>query len=98
MNSPDTDKKQPEKPVEPPKPPKQITIHIDRKPYQVTAHELTGAEIRVLPDPDIGPEFDLWLEVPGGEDEKIANDQVVKLKDGMHFFSAHTHINPGRAD
>lgn len=90
--TPDT---KPEKPAPQPKPPKTITIHIDRKPYKVAAEQLTGAEIRAIPDPDIGPEFDLWLEVPGGEDEKIGNGQVVRLKDGMHFFSAHTHINPG---
>lgn len=79
----------------PPKPSKQITILIDRTEYKVAAAELTGAQIRALPNPDIGPEFDLWIEVPNGEDRKIANDQVVKLKNGTHFFSSHSHINPG---
>lgn len=81
--------------TKPEKPPKTVTIHIDRKPYKVDAGSLTGVQIRALPNPVIGPDFDLWREVPGGDDEKIGNDQVVELKNGMHFFSAHTHINPG---
>jgi hypothetical protein len=74
---------------------KTTTIHIDRKQYKVEGDEITGSQLRSLPDPDIGPEFDLWLEVPGGEDQKVELDQAIKIKDGMHFFSAHTHINPG---
>lgn len=77
------------------KPPKETIIHIDRKPYKVSGDTITGAELRALPDPDIGPEFDLWNEVPGGEDQKVENDQVVKIKNGTHFFSSHSHINPG---
>lgn len=76
--------------------PKQIVIHIDRKPFKVEQEELTGAELRALPDPDIGPEFDLWLEVPGGEDRQIENEESVKLREGMHFFTAPSVINPGR--
>jgi len=38
----------------------------------------------------------LWLEVPGGDDEKIADDQVVELQPGMHFFTAPATITPGR--
>jgi hypothetical protein len=85
------------KPGKPPKPEEQIVIHIDRKPYKVDEGELTGSQLRTLPDPDIGADFDLWLEVPGGEDERIENDEPVKLRNGMHFFSAHSVINPGRA-
>jgi hypothetical protein len=80
----------------PPKPEKQIVIHIDRKKFKVREREMAGSELRTLPDPDIGPEFDLWLEVPGGEDRRIENAQAVKLKDGMHFFTAPSVINPGR--
>jgi len=78
----------------PPKP-KQIVIHIDRKPFKVDEEELTGAQLRSLPDPDVGPEFDLWLEVPGGEDRRIENQESVKLNNGMHFFTAPRVINPG---
>lgn len=81
------------------KPPKTTTIHIDRKQYKVEGDEVTGAQLRSLPDPDIGPEFDLWLEVPGGEDRKVEEvDQAIKVKNGTHFFSSHSHINPGCSD
>lgn len=79
-----------------PKPDKQVVIHIDRKQYKVPEGEMTGAELRALPEPDIGPEFDLWLEVPGGEDERVEDNESVKLKNGMHFFTAPSVINPGR--
>jgi Multiubiquitin len=76
-------------------PEKQIVIHIDRKPFKVAEEELTGSALRALPDPDIGPEFDLWLEEPGGEDKRIENEEPVKLRNGMHFFTAPSVINPG---
>lgn len=80
----------------PPKSDKQIVIHIDRKQFKVAEGEMTGAQLRVLPDPDVGSEFDFWLEVPGGEDRQIGNEESVKLKNGMHFFTAPSVINPGR--
>jgi multiubiquitin len=85
-------------PTQAKKPAKTTTIHIDRKQYKVEGDEVTGAQLRSLPDPDIGPEFDLWREVPGGEDVKIEPDQTIKIKDGTHFFSSHSHINPGSCD
>src|SRR3954453_18180305 len=81
----------------PPRPEKQIVIHIDRKPFKVDEGAVTGSAIRALPDPDVGLEFDLWLEVPGGEDERVDNDETVKLRNGMHFFTAPSVINPGRS-
>jgi hypothetical protein len=81
----------------PPKPEKQIVIHIDRKPFKVADEELSGSVLRSLPDPDVGPEFDLWLEVPGGEDERVDNEETVKLRNGIHFFTAPSVINPGRS-
>jgi Multiubiquitin len=80
-----------------PKQPKKIVIHIDRTKFEVEDTEMTGTELRALPEPDIGPEFDLWLEVPGGEDDRIEADEPVRLKNGIHFFTAPSTINPGRA-
>lgn len=80
----------------PPKSAKQIVIHVDRKQFKVAEGKMTGAQLRALPDPDIGLEFDLWLEVPGGEDRRIGNEEPVALKNGMHFFTAPSVINPGR--
>lgn len=72
------------------------TIHIDRKKFDVEAEALTGAELRKLPETDISEEYDVFLEVPGGEDEPIADTKSVTLENGMHFFSAKRNINPGR--
>jgi Multiubiquitin len=80
-----------------PEQPKKIVIHIDRTKFEVEDTEMTGTELRALPEPDIGSEFDLWLEVPGGEDDRIEADEPVRLKNGTHFFTAPSTINPGRA-
>jgi Multiubiquitin len=70
-------------------------IHIDRKPYKVPFASRTGAELRQIAQPVIGADHDLYLEVPGGQDQLIADDEVVELKNGMHFFSIQKHITPG---
>ena len=76
-----------------------ITIHIDQKRYEAPKTPMTGAEIRTLARPPIGPDRDLWLVVPGpADDERIADGQSVKLRNGMHFYSAPTTINPGAPD
>lgn len=77
------------------KPEKEIVIHIDKKQYKVSESELTGSAIRQLPDPDISQEYELELEVPGGDDRPIADGEVVQLKNGMHFFSAPRNITAG---
>jgi hypothetical protein len=56
---------------------------------------MTGAQLRSVPPTPIGAEFDLYEEVPGGEDILIKNDVTYSLKDGMHFFTAPSNINPG---
>ena len=70
-------------------------IQIDRVEYVVHQKEMTGDEIRMLPTPSIGPDFDLWEVVPGHEDEKIEGNQVVEISNGKRFFTAPAHINPG---
>jgi hypothetical protein len=76
---------------------KTLTLHIDRKPYKTDAESLTGAQLRALPEPDLPTTVDLYLEVPGGDDRLIHDDDTVELRPGMHFFSAPSTINPGRA-
>ena len=81
------------------KPEHPIVIHIDQQRYDAPKSPMTGAEIRVLAQPPIGPDRDLWLVVPGpADDERIADNQAVELKNGMHFYSAPTTINPGAPD
>jgi hypothetical protein len=49
-----------------------------------------------LPSPAVGSDRDLFLVVPGPTDDiLVENDQSIELKDGMHFFTAPSTINPG---
>lgn len=70
-------------------------IKIDRNEYKVKERVLTGAQLRQLPNPHIGPERDLFEVVPGGSDKKIENEVKVKMRDGLRFFTAPAQINPG---
>lgn len=74
---------------------KVFEIKIDRTEYKVRKEVLTGAELRKLPEPDIGPERDLFEVVPGGSDLKIEDKMGVKMRDGLRFFTAPAQINPG---
>lgn len=71
-------------------------IKIDRSTYRVEQDKMTGRQLRVLPSPPIGPEFDLFEVVPGGSDRKIEDNEVVEMRNGLRFFTAPAHINPGR--
>ncbi len=73
----------------------QTVIHIDKQQYRVDATSMTGAQLRLVPTPPIGLEFDLYLEVPGGDDIQIKDNVTYELKNGMHFFTAPAQINPG---
>jgi Multiubiquitin len=74
---------------------KVFEIKIDRKEYKVRKEVLKGSDLRKLPEPDIGPERDLFEVVPGGSDLKIENQMDVKMRDGLRFFTAPAQINPG---
>ena len=82
-----------EKPDKEPKP--HYSIQIDRVHYKVAAARMTGAELRQVPDPDIGAERDLFEVVPGANDRKIADADVVEIHEGKRFFTAPGQINPG---
>jgi Multiubiquitin len=74
---------------------KEFVIKIDRHEYRVQQHTLTGSELRDLAQPPIGPDRDLFEVVPGGSDRKINATDVVKMRDGLRFFTAPAQINPG---
>jgi hypothetical protein len=77
---------------------KQVTIHIDKEPFRVAAGTISAEALRALPDPDIGPDRDLYLEVKGpGEDKLIAVGTSITVEKGMRFFTAPATITPGRA-
>ncbi|BDV36563.1 multiubiquitin domain-containing protein [Methylocystis iwaonis] len=76
--------------------PQAFEIKIDRTNYKVREMVLTGGELRRLPEPDIGPDRDLFEVVPGGSDVKIDTDTKVEMRNGLRFFTAPAQINPGR--
>lgn len=75
-----------------------ILIHIDKHAYHVPLSSATGAQLRQVPSTAIGPNLDLYEEVPGAEDILILDNVTYSLKDGLHFFTAPATINPGRLE
>lgn len=75
--------------------PKKIKIQIDRVHYEVEQVEMTGEQLRNVPNPLIGPDRDLFEVVPGHPDRKITDLERVALSNGTRFFTAPAHINPG---
>jgi hypothetical protein len=80
-------------------PPQQtVDIIIDKQHVKAPKPVMTGSELRALHKPPIGPDRDLFLKVPGpGDDLKIGDSDPIELKNGMHFFSVPSQINPGLA-
>ena len=72
-----------------------VTIYIDRVAHEVFQHKMTGLELRVVPSPDVAADRDLWRDVPDKRDVKIQDEDVVRLENGMRFFTAPGRINPG---
>ncbi len=70
-------------------------IQIDRAHFKVSEKQMTGAQLRALPSPPIGPDRDLFEAVPGSSDRKIGDTEVVEMRNGLRFFSAPSQINPG---
>lgn len=84
-----------EQPQGGPAPAHEFKIQIDRQHYTVTQSHMTGIQLRQVPSPPIGPDRDLFEVIPGGTDEKIADEQEVEIRDGKRFFTAPCQINPG---
>ena len=74
---------------------REVQIRIDRVDYLVKKRVLTGDEIRQIPKPPIGPDRDVFEVALGGSDRKIEGQQKVEIRDGLRFFTAPAHINPG---
>lgn len=78
---------------------RKIYIYLDSTRYEAPKAEMTGQGLRDLPNPPIGPQYNLWLETPGpGDDKLIGDTEVVRLHDGMVFYSSLKEINPGAID
>lgn len=72
-----------------------VIIKIDRLEYEVFQRKMTGAELRAVPTPDVAADRDLWRDVPDKRDIKVQDEDVVRLLDGIRFFTAPGRINPG---
>jgi len=75
-----------------------ITIRIDRVEYEVFERKMTGAQLRVVPSPDVAADRHLWLDVPDKRDVKVQDEDIIRLRDGIRFFTAPGRINPGQVD
>jgi hypothetical protein len=71
-------------------------IFIDKQKFEVTEDKMTGAELRALPTAPVGPDRDLYLIVPGGEDDLVDDTERVGLKPGTKFMTVPKLITPGR--
>jgi hypothetical protein len=73
-----------------------IPIFIDDVKYDAPALQMTGAELRALPNPPIGPDRDLWLETPGPSDDILIRPELTyDVKPGSKYYPAPSTINPG---
>lgn len=77
------------------RPERRFNIQIDREHFKVAEPKLTGAQLRRLPDPDIPADRDLYEVRPGEDDQQVQDDDVVEMRNGLRFFTAPGHINPG---
>ncbi len=73
----------------------EFEIFIDKHRFTVHDAALTGNQLRHLLQPPIPDTRDLYEEVPGGNDILILNDQSYPVRNGLHFFTAPSNINPG---
>ncbi len=73
-------------------------IKIDREHFTVHQQQMTGAELRALPNPPVGEKWDLYEVVPGHSDRLLSDNDVVEIHDGQRFFTAPRHINPGMVE
>lgn len=70
-------------------------IQIDRVHYDVDQDHMTGEQIRHVPPTPIPADRDLYEVRPGEDDLLIGDSDVVSIRDGLRFFTAPHHINPG---
>lgn len=73
-----------------------ITIYVNKHPFRVRDEPLTGAALKELPTPPIGPDLDLVRIMHGGESDLFVRpDEVVELQDGSEFFAVPRTIMAG---
>lgn len=72
-----------------------ISVSIDGVTCLAPRRQMSGAELRALPDQPIGNDRDLWQEVDGGLDQMIRPSDNVDLAPQTRFFTVPRVINPG---
>jgi Multiubiquitin len=72
-----------------------ISVIIDGATCFAPDRQLTGAQLRSLPEPPVGADRDLWQEVDGGLDRMIQPTDEIDLHAQMRFFTVPRVINPG---
>jgi hypothetical protein len=72
-----------------------ISVSIDGVTCFAPRRQMSGAELRALPDQPIGRDRDLWQEVDGGLDRAVQPGDRVELVPQMRFFTVPRVINPG---
>lgn len=73
-----------------------IPIFIDEVKFDAPAAQMTGAALRALPQPPIGADRDLWLEIPGPKDDVLIRpEKTYEVKPGSKYYTAPSTINPG---
>jgi hypothetical protein len=72
-----------------------IPIVIDGRTIVMPKGTATGAQLRAATTPPIGDDRDLWLDVDGDLDRKLADGDEIDLRPRMEFFSVPRQINPG---
>jgi hypothetical protein len=85
----------PDKPEHPKRPDHEFHIQIDRAHFETTEDALTGAQLRKLPPGGIPNDRDLYEIRPGDSDLLINDNDSVRMRDGLRFFTAPKQINPG---
>lgn len=76
----------------------EFKIQIDRVHYDVPAAQMTGEQLRQVPPTPIPETRDLYEVRPGEQDRLIGDQDVVEIRNGLRFFTAPHHINPGQAN
>jgi Multiubiquitin len=75
---------------------KEIEIFIDDVAYLVKRGEMTEAQLREVPNPNVPADRVIWEERPNGRDIKILPGSTVDIhQKGQRFFTVPGTINPG---
>jgi hypothetical protein len=75
-----------------------LIIFIGDEKLIAPKEQMTGAELRNLPQPPVAGNRDLWLEVPGPADDLLIRPEITyEVRRGSHYYTAPSTINPGRS-